>query len=167
MSLIGMMPTVTATRTVPAVLELANASNITAASSANARVATATKPTTTGNSIIIGANMNYLVLQTLNTASVGLTCYAIGWTYSTAVSLWIPKLLTKFTVTCSTTVGSAVSSLRPGVTYIKNLGDVKIYNGEEASCPGGFVVLDIAGSEIVELQFVAASGSANALIGYI
>jgi hypothetical protein len=60
-----------------------------------------------------------------------------------------------------------VSSLRPGVTYVKSLGDVKIYNGEEASCPGGFVVIDVAGSEIVELQMVAASGSANALIGYI
>lgn len=167
MSLLGMTPTVTATRTVPAVLELAASSNITAASSPTARVATATRPTTTGNSIVIGSNMNYLVLQTLNTASVGLTCYAIGWTYSTAVALWIPKLLTKFTVTCSTTAGAAVSSLRPGVTYVKSLGDVKIYNGEEASCPGGFVVIDVAGSEIVELQMVAASGSANALVGYI
>ena len=167
MSLLGMMSTVTATRTVPAVLELATATNITAASSATARVATATKPTTTGNSIVIGANMNYLVLQTLNTASVALTCYAIGWTYSTAVSLWIPKLLTKFTVTCSTTSGSAVSSLRPGRDYLKSLGDLKIYNGEEASCPGGFVIIDLAGSEMVELQMVAASGSANALIGFI
>jgi hypothetical protein len=169
MSLIGLSPTITATRTIVAPLELANSANVAANTSVAARVQTATRPVTGTGCLVVSAPLNYMVLQTLNTAgATSVVWYAIGWTFSTSAAVWIPKLLTKFSVTPSTTSGAAVSSLRPGRDYVKSLGDIKIYNGEEASCPGGFVIFDVAGSELVELQGVtAAAGSINALIGYI
>jgi hypothetical protein len=169
MSLIGLSPTITATRTIVAPLELANSANVAANTSVAARVQTATRPVTGTGCLVVSAPLNYMVLQTLNTAgATSVVWYAIGWTFSTSAAVWIPKLLTKFSVTPSTTSGAAVSSLRPGRDYVKSLGDIKIYNGEEASCPGGFVIFDVAGSELVELQGVtAAAGNINALIGYI
>jgi hypothetical protein len=169
MSLIGLSPTITATRTIVAPLELAVSTNVAANTSVVARVQTATRPVTGTGCLVVSAPLNYMVLQTLNTAAAtSVVWYAIGWTFSTSAAVWIPKLLTKFSVTPSTTSGAAVSSLRPGRDYVKSLGDIKIYNGEEASCPGGFVIFDVAGSELVELQGVtAAAGSINALIGYI
>lgn len=169
MSLIGLSPTITATRTIVAPLELANSANVAANTSVAARVQTATRPVTGTGCLVVSAPLNYMVLQTLNTANAtSVVWYAIGWTFSTSAAVWVPKLLTKFSVTPSTTSGAAVSSLRPGRDYVKSLGDIKIYNGEEASCPGGFVIFDVAGSELVELQGVtAAAGSINALIGYI
>jgi hypothetical protein len=169
MSLLGLNPTITATRTLNAPLALANPSNVAANTTVSARVQTATRPTTGTGRIVLHTSMNYLLLQTLNTSgATGVTWYAIGWTFAVDSSLWIPKLLTKFTVTPSTTAGAEVSSLRPGRDYVKNLGDLKIYNGEEASCPGGFVVIDLVGSEAVELQGVtAAAGNINALVGFI
>ena len=168
MSLVGMTPTLTATRTVPAPLELANPTNVAANAAVVARVATATKPTTGDGRVIVSPPLNYMVVQTLNASgATGVVWYAIGWTFAQNSSLWIPKLISKFTVTQSTTAGAAVSSLRPGRDYVKNLGDIKNYNGEEASCPGGYVVFDVCGSELVELQGVASTGNINALVGYI
>jgi hypothetical protein len=169
MSLIGLSPTITATRTIIAPLELANSANVAANTTVGARVQTATRPVTAAGRLVLSCPFNYMVLQTLNTAgATSVVWYAIGWTFSTSAAVWVPKLLTKFTVTPSTTSGAEVSSLRPGRDYVKNLGDLKIYNGEEASCPGGFVIIDVAGSELVELQGVtAAAGNINALIGYI
>jgi hypothetical protein len=168
MSLIGMTPTITATRTIVAPLELANPTNVAANAAVVARLATATRPVTGDGRVVVSPPLNYMVVQTLNTSgATGVVWYAIGWTFSTAVSLWIPKLISKFTVTPSTTAGAAVSSLRPGRDYVENLGDIKNFNGEEASCPGGFVIIDVAGSELVELQGVASTGNINALIGHI
>lgn len=169
MSLIGLSPTITATRTLVAPLELAASANVAANTTVAARVQTATRPETATGRLVVSPPLNYMVLQTLNTAgATSVVWYAIGWTFSTNSSVWIPKLLSKFSVTPSTTSGAEVSSLRPGRDYVKSLGDIKIYNGEEASCPGGFVIFDVAGSELVELQGVtAAAGNINALIGYI
>lgn len=168
MSLIGMTPTITATRTIVAPLELAHPTNVAANAAVVARLATATKPVTGDGRVVVSPTLNYMVVQTLNTdGATGVVWYAIGWTYSQAVSLWIPKLITKVTVTQSTTSGAAVSSLRPGRDYVKSIGDMKNFNGEEASCPGGFIVIDVAGSELVELQGVASTGNMNALVGYI
>lgn len=160
--------TITATRTIAAPLELAAASNQTANTSVQARVQTATRPVTATGRLVVNPVLNYMVLQTLNTGgATSVVWYAIGWTFSSTSAVWIPKLLSKFSVTPSTTSGSAVSGLRPGRDYLKSLGDIKVYNGEEASCPGGFVIFDVAGSELVELQGVASTGDINALIGYI
>jgi hypothetical protein len=169
MSLIGLSPTITATRTIVAPLELANSANVAANTSVVARVQTTTRPVTGTGRLVVSAPLNYMVLQTLNTSgATSVVWYAIGWTFSTSAAVWVPKLLTKFSVTPSTTSTAEVSSLRPGRDYVKSLGDIKIYNGEEASCPGGFVIFDVAGSELVELQGVtAAAGNINALIGYI
>jgi hypothetical protein len=160
------------TPTIP--IELASASNATnvASGSVTNRIATSTLPATSlaNGKIVVPSKFNYAVIQTLQTASVSTILYAIGWAYSQRSNLWIPRLLTKVTVTGSTQSGAEVNSLRPGVTYVKNLGDCKIYNGEDGAtgaCPGGFIVVDVTGCELLELYLVAASGTSNALIGYI
>ena len=166
--------TYSASFTPNAPFELANASNATnvATASVTNRVATSTLPTTAlaSGRIIVPAKLNYALIQTLQTASVSTILNVIGWSKSERSDLWIPRLLTKVTVTGSTQSGSAINTLRPGSTYVKNIGDCKIYNGEDGAtgaCPGGFIVVDATGCELIELYFVAASGTSNALIGFI
>jgi len=169
MSLIGLSPTITATRTIVAPMELASSTNFTANTSVNKRVATSTRPANASGqgTFIVSPSLNYLKVQTLGSVSGGaVTAYIIGWSFSTSVSQWIPTLLTKLTVTNAAS-GTYSSTLYPGLTYVKTLGDAKIYNGEEASCPGGFVVVDVTGCELVEIQLSASSGTCNAAIGYI
>jgi len=160
------------TPTIP--IELASPSNATNVASASVtnRVATSTLPVTSlaAGKIVVGSQFNYAVIQTLQTASVSTTLYAIGWAYSKRSDLWIPRLLTKVVATGSTQSGAEVNSLRPGVTYVKSLGDCKIFNGEDGAtgaCPGGFILVDVTGCERLELYLVAASGTSNALIGFI
>ena len=168
MSLIGMMPTITATRTLTANLEVAAATNVTNATTGSARVPTATKPSTTGASIVFGAAFNYLVLQVLTSSTANVNCYVIGWNYSAIEAKWIPKSIVQLTVTPSTVSGAEIKSLRPGQSYTKLLGDARISNGDNNAVPAGHVVVDHAGSDLIELYFVgAAATSSNAMISFI
>ena len=178
-NLSGLMSTVTSTRTLVSSLELAAPANVTSVTTAAAHIPTLTRPVTTGASIVFNAELNYLKLQTLCASGVALTCYVIGWTFSANSSVsaspstgavWIPTLLTKFVATSSVSgpVGVAGDLLYAGQTYVKSLGDLKIYNGETTSCPGGFVIIDVTGNELVELHMVSSGASkANAVIGSI
>ena len=175
----GLSGTLTSTRTLVSSLDLANLTNVTCVTTAGAHVPTLTRPVTTGASIVFGNQLNYLKLQTLCTSGTALTCYVIGWTYSEASSIsaspstgsvWIPTLLTKFVATTATTgaFGVAGDLLYAGQTYAKSLGDAKIYNGETTTCPGGFVIVDVTGNELIELHMVAGSAvKSNAVIGSI
>ena len=165
----GLAGTVTATRTLPAPLELATSANVATATSAATRYATTTRPETAAGRVVIANDMNYVRFQTLNTVTGHtLTVYVIGWTFSNTTALWIPSLLTKLTVT-----GAAVSftagggTVFPGLTYVKNLGDAKVYNGETGSVVNGFAIVDTAGCELVEFHLVASASSANVLLNYI
>ena len=164
--------TLTATRTLISPLELAAVANVNSAAAVATRYATATRPATGAGSIVVTPSLNYIKFQTLNvTSGHTLIAYVIGWTFAAGPALWVPSLLTKVTVT-GAAAGSFTAgggTLFPGLTYVKNLGDAKIYNGEAGSVVNGFVVVDVTGCELVELHVVTAAGASatNALINFI
>jgi hypothetical protein len=181
MSLIGMTPTITATRTIVAPLEVGFGTNINLPTAANltVKVPTATTPTSlsdvvgnnyAGSRIVVGSPLNYAKIQSYTSASgaTNVVMHVIGWNRSQD-GTWRPQLIT----TCSITNGTVSatingSSLFPGLTYVKNFGDCKIYNGNTAAAQGGFIIVDVCGAELLEIAFSGtAATTANALIGYI
>lgn len=169
----GLAAIVATTRTLPAPLELANPANVNTVSAVATRYATATRPATTDGRVVIATDLNYVKFQTLNSVTTGYTMlvYVIGWTFSASTALWIPSLLTKITVTGATSGQFAAGggTQYPGLTYVKNLGDAKVYNGEASSVVNGFAIVDTAGCELVEFHLVTAAGvsTANVLLNYI
>lgn len=173
MSLIGLNPTITATRTLTAPMEVASPSNLTLPSSLTVRNGTTTTPVTVTSGatagIVLGARLNYAKIQTASSASGGtVVLHVIGWNRGDD-GYWRPQLLT----TCTVTAGAATTSVNSanqylGLTYVKTHGDCKVYNGNTAVAYGGFIVVDLCGAELVEIAMTASSTpTANALIGFI
>ena len=173
MSLIGLNPTITATRTLTAPMEVASPSNLTLPSSLTVRNGTTTTPVTVTSGatagIVLGARLNYAKIQTASSASGGsVVLHVIGWNRGDD-GFWRPQLLT----TCTVTAGAATTSVNGanqylGLTYVKNFGDCKVYNGNIAAVYGGFIIVDLCGAELVEIAMTASSTpTANALIGFI
>jgi hypothetical protein len=173
MSLIGLNPTITATRTLTAPMEVASPSNLTLPSSLTVRNGTTTTPVTvtsgTTAGIVLGARLNYAKIQTASSASGGsVVLHVIGWNRGDD-GFWRPQLLT----TCTVTAGAATTSVNGanqylGLTYVKNFGDCKVYNGNIAAVYGGFIIVDLCGAELVEIAMTASSTpTANALVGFI
>jgi hypothetical protein len=173
MSLIGLNPTITATRTLTAPMEVASPSNLTLPSSLTVRNGTTTTPVTVTSGatagIVLGARLNYAKIQTASSASGGsVVLHVIGWNRGDD-GFWRPQLLT----TCTVTAGAATTSVNGanqylGLTYVKNFGDCKVYNGNIAAVYGGFIIVDLCGAELVEIAMTASSTpTANALVGFI
>lgn len=180
MSLLGLNPTITATRTLTAPLEVASPTDIVLPTAANLTVknTTTTTPVTladvvgnnyAGSRIVLGSRLNYAKIQTASSASGGsVVLHVIGWNKGDD-GQWRPQLLTTCTVTAGAT-GTTVngSSRFLGLTYVKNFGDCKIYNGNTAAAHGGFIIVDLCGAELIELAMSATgTPTANALIGFI
>lgn len=174
MSLIGLNPTITATRTLTAPLNVGSGTNLTLPSSLTVRnAATATPVTSTSGGtagIVVASQLNYAKIQTASSASGGsLTMHVIGWNRGDDL-LWRPQLLTTCTVTAGTTATNlnGTTTLFLGLTYVKTHGDCKIFGGNTAAAHGGFIIVDLCGSELLEVAMTAASTpTANALIGFI
>jgi hypothetical protein len=173
MSLLGLNPTITATRTLTAPMEVASPSNLTLPSSLTVRNGTTTTPVTVTSGatagIVLGARLNYAKIQTASSASGGsVVLHVIGWNRGDD-GFWRPQLLT----TCTVTAGAATTSVNGanqylGLTYVKNFGDCKVYNGNIAAVYGGFIIVDLCGAELVEIAMTASSTpTANALVGFI
>jgi hypothetical protein len=167
----GLAGTITVQRTLVDAFELASPTNVTTVTTAATKFATATRPATTGASVVVASQLNYIKFQTLSTSGNVVTVYVIGWTYSTSTSVWIPSLLSKMVVTSSTAgpITVAGTALYSGRAYAApSLGDAKRYEGENASCPNGFAIVDTTGCELVELHMVSSSAvAANAVVGYL
>jgi hypothetical protein len=173
MSLIGLNSTITATRTLTAPMEVASPSDITLPSALTVRNNTTTTPVTTTSGatarIVLGARLNYAKIQTASSANAGtVVLHVIGWNRGDD-GQWRPQLLT----TCTVTAGAVTTSVNGanqflGLTYRKDFGDCKVYNGNTAAVYGGFIIVDLCGAELVEIAMTASSTpTANALIGFI
>lgn len=166
----GLSGTLTATRTLVSPLELAAVTSVNSVATVVTHYATTTRPVTGTGSIVVTPSLNYIKFQTLNiTSGHTLATYVIGWTFAAGPALWVPSLLTKVTATGATTGNFTAGggTLYPGLTYVKNLGDAKVYNGEAGSVVNGFVIVDVTGCELVELHLVSAASATNALINFI
>jgi hypothetical protein len=164
----GRSGTVTALETIPDAMELASPTNITvvATGSLTARVATTTRPVTSGGSIVVGLAMNYIKVCPLYATSGGaIVVNVIGWSFSKTLSTWIPTNLAQTTATVATS--GQINSLYPGSSFsASGAGDYKLFNGT-TSCPSGFIIVDTCGSELVELYFTGTAAAANAIVSYI
>ena len=179
MSLIGLSPTLTATRTMNAPLNIAFGTNIAIPTSANLTVkgATATTPSSladvvgnnyAGSRIVVGPQFNYAKIQSATSTTASVVMHVIGWNKGDD-NVWRPQLLTTCTITPGT-VNTSINgtSMGLGLTYVKNFGDCKIYNGNTAAAFGGFIIVDLCGAELLEIAYSGtAAVTANALIGYI
>lgn len=166
----GLLGTITTTRTMSSPFDLGASANVNTATAVATRYATATRPATGDGRVVVGNELNYIKFQTLNsTLSHSQVVYVIGWAFSITTALWIPSLLTKITVTGAATGQFAAGggTLYPGLTYVKNLGDAKVYNGEAGSVVNGFAIVDTTGCELVEFHLVATASTANVLLNYI
>ena len=180
MSLIGMTPTITATRTVPAPLDVGFGTNIVLPTAANLTVKAATTTTPTsladvvgnnyaGSRIVLGSTFNIAKIQTASSVSGGsLTLHVIGWNKGNDNN-WRPQLLTTCSVTAGTTITTINSSnMYLGDSYSRTHGDCIVYNANTAAARGGFILVDLCGSEAVEIAMSATGApTANVLIGFI
>ena len=179
MSLIGLSPTLTATRTMTAPLNIAFGTNITLPTAANMTVRNATKTApmsvadTVGNNyaasrLVAASSFNIAKIQTATSVSGGsVVLHVIGWNVDTE-GYWRPQLLTTCSVTAGTTATNVNGTMYLGVTYAKTHGDCVVYNGNTSAVHGGFILVDVCGCELVELAMTASvTTTANAMIGFI
>jgi hypothetical protein len=122
-----------------------------------ALIMTATKPAssnTGAGNVVFGGSLNYLKLK-LYTTGAAPTLYVFGWNFCPENNTYIPQLLVSFTTTISTAtqalgpVGLATVSEITGATVAS--GDFKVFTGTSTVLPGGFVLIDTLGCELIQV----------------
>ena len=123
-----------------------------------APIMTLTKPAssnTGAGNVVFGASLNYLKLK-LYTTGAAPTLYVFGWNYCSENAAYVPHLLVSFTTTISSsaqdlsTMGlSAASYEITGATL--STGDAKIFTGTSTTLPGGFLLVDTLGAELIQV----------------
>jgi hypothetical protein len=103
---------------------------------------------------VFGGSLNYLKLK-LYTTGAAPTLYVFGWNFCPENNTYIPQLLVSFTTTISTAtqalgpVGLATVSEITGATVAS--GDFKVFTGTSTVLPGGFVLIDTLGCELIQV----------------
>jgi hypothetical protein len=119
-----------------------------------APIMTATKPVTAAGSVVFGGSLNYLKLK-LYTTGAAPTLYVFGWNFCPENNAFVPQLLVSFTTTISTatqaltSLGLATVSEITGATAAT--GDFKVFTGTSTVLPGGFVLIDTLGCELIQV----------------
>lgn len=122
-----------------------------------ALIMTATKPassnTGAGNTVF-GGSLNYLKLK-IYTNGAAPTLYVFGWNFCPENNTYVPQLLVSFT----TTISGSTQALAPfGLDTVSEItgataatGDFKPFTGTSATLPGGFVLIDTLGCELIQV----------------
>ena len=143
------------------------ATNITCSTSATAKTATTTKPTSGSGSVVLGSVMNYLKVHPWAASTITPTIRVIGWSYCIDTRLWVPHSIAEVGVTTLTGTNVSINgtNLQAASVLAKNAGDAKIFNPATSDTDAYFVV-DAQGFELIELHFRAGSAAAaNATLG--
>ena len=115
---------------------------------------TSTKPVTATGSVVFGGSLNYLKLKIYTTGAAP-TLYVFGWNFCPENNTYVPQLLVSFTTTISGStqalapVGLATVSEITGATA--STGDFKVFTGTSTTLPGGFVLIDTLGCELIQV----------------
>lgn len=152
-----------------------NLGQVTTHTVASTRSLTTTRPATIasglGSRLVFGSDANYTKLKVLTSANQSLTLYVYGWSSNPRGAFFVPQLL--FSTIANGATLSSIQTGLPGVgtvyevsSYIRNVGDAKIYNSHASTDPGAFIVVDTLGCEFVEVQAVAASGTTTLSVLY-
>jgi hypothetical protein len=135
---------------------------------------TTTAPTNTGNSAVIPtSSLNYIkIVPMFSALSTGQVMRVTGYSKSSVGSFFVPQLLYFGTVTAVNTTYTATSinsqNMFSVATHAKTEGDAKVYTATSSQSTA-FLLIDTVGCSLIKIDFAAtaASGSANAFIGFI
>jgi hypothetical protein len=135
------------------------------------KVPTTTQPTGGTGSVLIGSSLNYLKVKVVaDVASIVNTITVTGWSFWPDAMAWVPQTLCVIQCTPSTASQVGQGALFPNAadatvfetaTYVKSVGDAKIYNAPSAATNGGFFLVDTLGSQFIDFHASSASGSAQ------
>jgi hypothetical protein len=137
--------------------------SVTAASSLTQRTATTTKPVDATGTKIIGSSLNYLKFRFFNSANQAPTIYIYGWSFNSDTMSFEPQLLFSGTSTLTSGTHShpEFGTVYETANFTKVTGDAKIFSGPAGTGNGGFILVDTLGSQFVEVQLVASSGTVS------
>lgn len=140
-------------------------SNVTTATSASTKYATATTPASGSGSAVTAGAMNYLKISPRFTnAGTSPSIRVIGWTKCVDSNLWIPHLITDVTATLDNSSGVTINgtaNMFGCSAFTKAQGDCKIFNSTSLST-GAFFVVDTLGFDLIELAFRTTTNAATA-----
>jgi hypothetical protein len=135
------------------------------------KVPTTTQPASGTGSVLIGSSLNYLKVKVVaDVASIVNTITVTGWSFWPDAMAWVPQTLCVIQCTPSTASQVGQGALFPTAadatvyetaTYVKTVGDAKIYNAPSAATNGGFFLVDTLGSQFIDFHASSASGSAQ------
>jgi hypothetical protein len=146
---------------------------VVAVGSLTTEVPTTSFPTPTGSpightfAVIPASTLNYLKLIPFISVATP-SAHAIRVTgYSLADSgFYVPQLLFYGTISAVSATASTINSqsVYVATTINKTEGDAKIYNAA-TSKSAAFVLVDTLGCQYIKVEFIGASGNANAFYG--
>ena len=119
---------------------------------------TATKPAssnTGAGNVVFGGSLNYLKLKLYTNTNSAPTMYVFGWNFCPENNTYVPQLLVSFT----TTISGSTQALAPvGLDTVSEItgatastGDFKVFTGTSTTLPGGFVLIDTLGCELIQV----------------
>ena len=129
------------------------------------KYATATKPVTGTNNIIVGAPLNYLKVSPwfVNAAtSATHSVRVIGWSFCKDVELWMPHALARVACTLNTSATATLNgtaAMCASSSLVNSEGDAKLMISAAGST-NGFFVVDTMGFELIELHFTTTVATA-------
>lgn len=137
------------------------------------KIPTTTLPASGSGSVVIGSTLNYMKVKVVaDTASIVNTITVTGWSYMSSSGVYVPQTLCAVQCTPSTTSQVGQGVVYPGAsdatvyetaTYVKSIGDAKVYNAPAADSNGGFFLVDLLGCAYIDLHASSASGSAQVI----
>ena len=142
-------------------------SNLTCSTSATAKTATATKPASSANSVVVGSVLNYMKIHPWAASGTTPSIRVIGWSNCLDTRLWVPHSIAEVAVASLTGTNVSIlgTNLQAAATLTKTAGDCKLFAPSSTATDAYFVV-DAQGFELIELHFYAAGATAaNAHIG--
>ena len=127
------------------------------------RTITNTQPVTTVASgiFVTGSSLNYLKMKAYSSSnSVVLTITVTGWSYLSSANAYVPQTLCVVTTGQNTNSQAVLgSTLYEVSSYVKTIGDCKIYNSPDATSNGAFIMIDLLGCQFIEFHCSSASST--------
>lgn len=156
-------------------MKLVGNANKLCATAASAEWAQVADPTAgTGQFMFVNDTPNFMrIIPVFATGTTGHAMRIVGWSRSEGMDIssaahkfWVPTLLADVSVTLGATSTTILThALFPGISYVKNAGDVGLLSATGTNT-NGCVVVDAMGCEIIEVELRAAAGvNCNVFVG--
>ena len=130
----------------------------------------------TGQFVFPNTSPNFMkIIPCFATGTTGHAMRVVGWNRSEGMDtssanhkFWVPTLLADVSITLGATSTTILThALFPGVSFVKNAGDVGILSATSTGTNGS-VLVDALGCELIEIELRAAVGvNCNVFVGGI